>query len=557
MFKRVAAGLLLVASTVAPLVSQLETPTRQAALEAPGQPLAPEKQPETPLPPATTKIEFSKTKPPTGLSPVASSPEQAPAPAVKPAPVPVKPPHQAVADAYTDLSYVRAEDQPFTRYLDLGNLVGDQEAFQRYLGVLSCHINSLSKVADLKAPTLVKGYLLRFDLRDYDWDPKVYEQLAVNDPYYHIKVQIVPESMQKDTAKNGEAKKADAKKQDGKQEDKKDLLAPWLFNDEQGKTRLSRLFEATGSTTIVMRADWFFNQTAVQEGRTVGYYGLLGVKKIEDFEALVRFDRKLAKDLERIRVVVFSGITLEPRRVELTRSTTGDYWRTFDSAEAVGKKNPLVFLDDDFEFDASEQFGHLPNELPAWWLGDGKHVRQDKAPDNVVGGDALSAADRSGRGNDRRLHINISCIRCHYRGTDSGIRTLDPAPISKILAADYVKLRELTSKYFAPIDARTKADRLVYEEVVKKASGMGTKDYAKAYDEFWIRYETARVGLKRAAADLGVEPEALQAALERQEKILGYVHPALSILQSGGEIGIIQFQEVYSLAQAVLRGVQP
>lgn len=475
--------------------------------------------------------------------------------------VAAQPPHQIMLDAYADLSTASAEAVPYIRYLSLANLKEDKENYQKYIGLLSGHLNSLSRYAKIVPPKLVKDYLLKFDIRDYQWDPKVYEQFAEDDPYFHVRAVLVPAYVtgkQPDPVKKDD--KQDAKKDDKavvKKDESKSLWAPWLIKDDDSAKKLEKLYEVTGSTTIVLRADWFFHQTAISEKRRVGYYGLLGIKKIEDFEAAMRFDRKLAKDLERVRVVVSSDITLEPRRLEGTRSATGDVWRTFDSEEAVGKKNPLVFLDDELEFDASEQFGHLPNGLPVWWLGNGKNVRQDKAPDQVVGGDRTKAGEHRGRGNDRRLHVNLSCIRCHFVGKNSGVKDFNHEHIDWIKSPDYEKLKELQSKYLEEIDSRVAASRLVYETSVKRASGMATKDYGEAYDEFWSRYDNAHIDLKRGAIELGVTPEEFKAGLERQEKIIGYVHPLLSIIKNGGYIPINQWQEVYSLSHAVIRGVQP
>lgn len=456
-------------------------------------------------------------------------------------------PYQAVLDVYTDLSYMPADAQPYIRYLDLGNLTGDKEEYQRYINILSGHVNLLSKYSKIQPPVLVKNYLLRMDIRDYAWDPKVYEQFAIDDPYYHVKATVTPATPAKEDKKVDPAKKADVK----------DLWAPWLYQDANGLQKLTKMYDATGSTTIILRADWFFHQTAVQEKRTVGYYGMLGIKKIEDFEAAMRFDRKLTKDLERTRVVMSSEITLEPRRLEAVKSATGDVWRTFDSEVAIGKKNPLEFLDDELEYDASEQFGHLPNGLPVWWLGNGKDVRQDKAPDNIVGGDQTKVGERRGRGNDRRLHISLSCIRCHFTGANDGVKEFTAEHIDRLVSVSYEKKKELEAKYLAEIEPRVKASRLVYETAIKQAAGMPSKEFGKAYDEFWSRYDNAHVDLKRAAADMGVEPAQLQTSLDRQQKILGRLHSSLNIIKNGGYIPINQWQEVYSLAHAYLRGVQP
>lgn len=106
--------------------------------------------------------------------------------------VAAQPPHQIMLDAYADLSTASAEAVPYIRYLSLANLKEDKENYQKYIGLLSGHLNSLSRYAKIVPPKLVKDYLLKFDIRDYQWDPKVYEQFAEDDPYFHVRAVLVP-----------------------------------------------------------------------------------------------------------------------------------------------------------------------------------------------------------------------------------------------------------------------------------------------------------------------------------------------------------------------------
>jgi uncharacterized Fe-S cluster protein YjdI len=461
-------------------------------------------------------------------------------------------PSQAVLDVYADLSHVPPDDQAHMRYLDLGNFRLFEEPKEKvalYIKTLSGHINSLSKKGLIRQPVVVKDYLLRLDLRDYGWDPQVYEQLAEGDPYFHLKVKFTHPAGAKVVIPDAGKAAKDAK--DAAKAQEKDLLAPWLAPDQASQEKLDKLYNAVQSQAIVLRADWFLEQTATADGKKVGYYGLLGIKKIQDFEALMRFDRKATLELERARAIVFSEIVLQSRRVDMVRSATGPVWRSFDSIRTVDKQDPLVVLDDELIYDASEQFGHLPNGLPVWWLGNGKGDRQDKAPDNIVG------RDRFSQNNDGRLHVGLSCIRCHMRGKSEGLKDFEPAPLKHVPAIDRNKYLELTQKYFGKIEPALQESRLKFKEAYAEAAGMDMKQYADLYQELYSRYVDAKVDLKRAAADLGVVPDNLQKAIDRHDRVLGYVHPYLSILGSGGSIPISQFESVYGLIQAVLRGVQP
>ncbi len=430
-----------------------------------------------------------------------------------------------VGPIYADLSAIGAQDRPYVRYLDLSNIPEDkrEEVFKTLAG----HVNALSRETDLASPAAVKGGLVRVDLRDYGWDAKVWEGFAAIDPWFHV-----------DLEKDGKKFRAGA---------------PWLAETEEARKKLTAILHDMGTEAPVLRADWWFSQTAVQEGRKVGYYDLLGIKAEKDFQALIRFDPKLSAKLEHRRAVVFSGITLQPRRVERTPTVLGGLWRSFDNSNATAKANPLVFLDDEFTFEATEQFAPLPNGLPVWWLANGKGDRQDKAPDNIVGG------DRTTHSNDTRLQINLSCIRCHFAAKDeSGIKPIVDAKIRKISATDYDKIREIQRQYLRALKPSIEADQRNYEGAIKQATGgMTGQEWATGYAKLWSWYEDAKVDLARAAGDLGCKAEDLKAGLERQEKTTGNLHPMLSIILSGDAIPIRQWEEVHPLAQTVIRGVQP
>ena len=453
-----------------------------------------------------------------------------------------------VAEIHADLASLPDEVRPLVRYLDMSNLTVEER--EKAYQVLAGHVNGLSKEADFTAPALVKGRLLRVNLADYLWDAKTWEEFAKTDPYFHLEIEqrypwgggIWPGTNQHYAAGSFTVI------------DKKNVLAPWLAETEVEKKLLAEIIGSVQSQAFILRADWWMVNTATQEGRTVGYYGMLGLKDQKDFEKLVRFDKIQASRLEQRRTVIFSGITLQPRRIERTATVLGGLWRTSDSANAVAKHNPLAFLDDDLEFDATEQFAPLPNGMPAWWLGDAKGKRQDKAPDNVVGG------DRTGHGNDTRLHINLSCIRCHMlRAGEAGIKNIDDVKVKTLRADDYQKLRDLRRQYLRDIGPSMEADRKGYELAIKTATGgMPSKEYAAAYAEFYSRYEDARIDLARAAADLGTTEEKLKAALIRQERYVKTgLHPVLSVLAGGGEIPVRQWEELYGVSQTILRGIQP
>lgn len=437
-----------------------------------------------------------------------------------------------------DLAAQPAAVRTNLRYLWVGNIPEKERA--EFVAVLNGHCNGLSREIDLVPLTTVGRELLRVNLEDYAWDNSTWEKLADADPYYHTRIETEVITLWPGGVwpKDGKFYRAGSFRESRKVVTT--AIAPWA-----GDTKaMAEVVNWTGSKVPVVRADWFLAQTAIQEGRAVGYYDFLGVKDQKGFEKLVGFDAELAKKREQRKVLVFSGITIQPRRVERTKSVDGGLWRTFDSAKAVDKKNPLRILDDDgFEFDVTEQFAPLPNGLMASYLGDSKGNRQDKAPDNIV--------------QIPRLHVNLSCIECHFGRVKNevGIKEIGHTPIGKLSAVDYRKYVELKRKYLRDLGPSIEQDRIGYAAAIKAATGMEPQAYAVAYQRWYSNYADAKVNLARMALDYGMERAALLKALDSYEQRTGSIDAVLSIIQGGGSIPIEQYEELQPVIQLVIRGV--
>lgn len=446
---------------------------------------------------------------------------------------------------HEDLKTVPTELRPFTRYLALLNL--PEKEREDALMVLSGHINGLSKEAKIVSPVAIKG-LARINISDYGWKSQTWEKFAETDPYFHIQVtKVYPWG-----GGNWPGTTTPYAKGSFNVIDKQSAIAPWLIGNEADKASLAVIINETKSQAFLLRADWWFANTAIQEGKTVGYYGMLELKNQKDFETVIGFDAKIADKREQRRVVIESGIALQPRRIERAKAIDGGLWKTSDSANATEEHDPSLFLRNDLKFDATEQFAPLPNGMPVWWLGNSKGERQDKAPDNVVGG------DRKGTGNDTRLHINLSCIRCHLsRKGENCIKDLNEAPIEKVLSKDYEEQKEITRQYFRDLVRLIKQDREGFEASIKESTGMGGLEYGQKYAEFWTRYEETFVDKARACLDLGVTEKAFDDAINRQLKTTGAIPSHLTLLRSGRAITIRQWETLYPIAQTVIRGIQP
>ena len=446
------------------------------------------------------------------------------------------PPVRVIAAAAHDVLSVPPGRRCQTRYLSLAEVPAAERA--EFLQVLSGHLNGFGRRTRLFAPVVVPGTagrLARIYLDTYGPHLKpVWERLT--SPYEHVTIETVTPWAGGVWPQDGQYYAAGTFRVREKQR----ALAPWLSAGPGGKEALAALVGATETKCPLVNASWFLWQTAVQEGRgRTGYYDFLGVKDRKSFEALVRFDGKLAADLEQRRVVVFSGITQEPRRVERTATVLGGLWRTFDSALAQDKHNPARVLNGDLEFDVTEQIAALPSGMPAFLLADSKGVRQDKAPDSIVAGDRASARDG-------RLHINLSCIRCHYAGTARVLLDIKAVPIRRLASPDYQKFEQLADLYLRDLAPLLERDRAGFEAAIKAASGgLSPAEYAAAYARAYARYDTARVDLEQAARQFGCPPAVLRRGLVAQEAA-GTLDPLASILLAGDAIPIRQFEEIQS-----------
>lgn len=446
-------------------------------------------------------------------------------------------PREALAAALADCRALPPDARPLVRYLDASHIpVRDLvETFQ----VLSGHCNGLSTESDINMPAFVAGGLLRVNLSDYGWKRAVWEKLLDDEPYYHADIDVPYGHFSGGVWVTTETRRERV---------------------HVGGKVAGELVTLTQSSVPIVRADWFFSQTAIQAGRKAGYYDFLGVKKQADFETLVGFDKKLntaSKRKELLEAVSDSGVTQEPRRIGRFPAVDGmGYWKTFDqfAGTAQDKKNPLRVLDDEnFDFNASEEYGGLPNHLWAMALFASDGTRQDSVPDAI-------AHDKTTASNDGRLHVNLSCIRCH--GPQAGIQPLEPwsrnlfAPPGplRLQSPDYETLKDLRQKYLRDMLVPMELDRQAYTRALFLATGMQPAKYTTAYAAFWSRYEDERVDAQRAAEEWGCAKEELVAALDAHLRATGSVDTVLAAFLREQTIKRRQFEEVYQLGAQILGG---
>jgi len=470
--------------------------------------------------------------------------------AQEPAAPPWKPP-DSVRWAAADAARAGPGSRGRLRYLDLGAVPPAERP--DLIQTLAGHLNSLSREPELVPPVVVPGTggaLLRINLDDYGWPDQIWESLAEVSPYHHARIKewftgpwpggTWPPGQAGGTYYPPGAFAWERPRL-------RTALAPWLSEGPAGARAAADLVTATGSRAPIVSGPWFLWQTAIQEGRQPGYYDFLGIKDQKGFEKLVRFDPKLAKDLEQRRVVIFSGITQEPRRAERTNTVLGGLWRTFDSAQAVDKHNPLRVLNGELEYDVSEQIAPLPNGLPGFLLVNAQGARQNIAPPSVVAGDRAS-------GKDAQLHVGLSCVRCHLAGKSQVIIPIDAVPIRALRSLDYDKLRELRRQYQRDLAPLMDQDRRGYAAALKAATGWQASQYATAYSRHYQRYDEAQVDAAWAGRDFGRTGAEVRAALARYDQLTGRLDPVLTVIANGGRVPIRQWQEAVPQFWTSIRG---
>lgn len=423
----------------------------------------------------------------------------------------------AIAAANADLARLPASVRISTRYLSLHTI--PEKDRPEATRVLAGHVQHLSRASDITRPgSVAGGTLLRVNLLDYGWTPELWERL--HDPYFTV-------------ASGKEAHPA-----------------PWLGDRET----LAEVVAWTGSWVPVVDAGFFFRQTATSaDGRL--YYEFLGIKDEATFHKLVGFDRKASEGFrfELRESVAISGVTLKPRAITRHDTLGGSLWRSLDFSSVKDKKHPLRTLGRDLEklYDATEQFGHLPNGMWATWIGDSKGKSQDFAPPDIAG-------DHTSTSNDKRVLSGISCFRCH---SDGGLKPVDGFfrkllnPPLELRTYDGEKAREYRAQYLRHLEGFLKKDRLIYEAAIKEATGWDSKTFSAKLGAFWNATENATVNTTTAARLLGVEEKELNRKLLAWIKGGYYLDPvAATLVQPRAQpILIADFEEVIPIIQDVLR----
>ncbi len=372
-----------------------------------------------------------------------------------------------------DLDKVAERSRRFTRYFTLTHLYNaglSADELQSYRHALSKLVNSLSWDRRIVVPQAIDpaGTILRVDLRDYQWNEKVWEAVLAANPY-------------------GVANELDAAQQ---------------------------VYQTTQCRQPYVRADWF----VAAASRPPLYHDVLRLPAtIRELEKLLRLDA--AEDIRQEKVARAgfnsSGVSRNNRLIERHESGGTVYWISYDFGGNVGRQNLFAHpLGPDggetaFRHDGGEIIFALPNGLQAYLLADGAGRRIDKGPQAIVS---------DPRRPDRAVENGISCMSCHARGMipkDDQVRPHvlgNPSAFTKedrdaILAIypphdKFAALVKEDSSRFKDAAALTGAPLSASEPVVALA----------------LHFE-AELSLPLVAAEAGVAPEELLRALEHSPRL--------------------------------------
>lgn len=420
-------------------------------------------------------------------------------------------PAESAALAAADLAALPEAIRPQTRYLSLYNVPPDREA--EVATAASYMLNAVSRNRLVTQPELIHGgQLLRVNLAAYAdlKDPHglqaihtAWENLAVVDPYYHLRTQVADEhgKIQTVTVDGG-----------------------WVGLDSANALKALSL-----SNGAVLRADWFVAQVATPPA----YYEWTGVasKEADFFKALgvdLAVINKLAADSA--ANMFRSHVTGKPRRVIHRPGPLGSVWVTKDAAAETPDKdpirNPVDFKTQRFAFDASEVFYSKANGFWGTALFNAQGARQNAVPPNV-------ATDTTAPAGHQELVPVISCLRCHEQnGGKAGLQPFADDQTALSATSEYPEVANRIAELYDPskLEREMTRDRDDYSAAVLAATAMTPEAAAKCVTSVFASVVYDPVTLHLAAVDVGLTPEAAQAAWSASGD------PVILKLRSGGKV---------------------
>ena len=396
------------------------------------------------------------------------------------------PPSEVLKAIDAHVKTISPFERPFARYFTMTHLYNagvPSDILGEYRKALAKLVNSLSWGLDIVNPQPIdpQQTIFYIDLRHYEWDRNA-GWTEVEEAYpYHIKF-------------NAPAQTA-------------------LRN------QLSRLQTTLSTAVPSVNADWFIATAASPPL----YNDLLSLPET-DLELEDRLEVDVANNIltaPGLRVsragFINSGVSNHNRVVERHNSRYGSYWKSYDFAGSVGKRNifthPLAF-----QHDGGEVIFNLPNGLQGYYLVDGNGRRLDGAPISIVSNPAAS---------DPTVRNGLSCIGCHTEGMKEFTDEVR-AVIESDTRPDYNKAHALQLYVEkSEMDALVDGDLVRYQRALQSTGG-NTND-VEPVSRFHEAYHSP-LDLSHAAAAVGLKSDVF---LSQIHENAGLQNAGLLVLDGG------------------------
>lgn len=379
-----------------------------------------------------------------------------------------------LAGIHRDVQALPERDRRFARYFTLTHLrdVGlRDDELQTYRNALAKLANSLSWHRVIKIPVGIdrEKTILRIDIRDYQWNDRVWKRILADYPYGII------------------------------------------LDDPIAR----QLLDIAGGQLSYLRGDWFLATVS----RPPLYHEVLQLPDNErKLEEQLHID--IAENIKQEKVVRAgfngSGVSRNNRLIERHESPYGSYWRSYDFASNSGQCNlfahPLgpIAAGEPFRADGGEIIFSLPNGLHAFMLLGATGQRLDKAPSSIV-----SDPKRP----DRAVENGISCMSCHARGLIAKQDQIR-AHLEKSLAAFSEQETNTVKALYAPAPVLAdlfKKDNDHFREAVERT---GSKFTATESVTALVSAYEREVDLGTAAAEVGMTSNAFSERLAKSAVLM-------------------------------------
>lgn len=345
--------------------------------------------------------------------------------------------------------------------------------------LLTFTVHSLSSGYVVKQPKKLSDTLFRVDIRDYNWNEQAIENVAQIHPYLAID-----------------------------------------FMTKEYQERYQYMLQKSGNA--LFRLDWFIVHTLDPtrqldyDIKTLAYYELLYANSkvpanIQEFYDIWGIDLKRNRFLLKGTVVDGGDSIVSNHTRQLIRKNTelGPYWETFDHPDF----DYVEKLDmENAKRKAGEGIGLNYLGLQTYYLFNGETGDRVNFADNTFVRDGVNATNRG-----NRVITPISCIFCHTNGINPAankVRDILKGKVQLLAEKEYETSLQLESFYLDDLDSKIATDAANYKAVIKKITGMDTKEFEDALRALHVFYD-AKVDLVQAAIECGVSIDTLREKADR------------------------------------------